>query len=36
VVNEGIEAGERVVVQGQQRIRAGMTVTPQLASSPAG
>src|SRR6516162_2361306 len=36
VVNEGIEPGERVVVQGQQRIRAGMTVTPQLASSPAG
>ena len=36
VVNEGIEAGERVVVQGQQRIRAGITVAPQLASSPAG
>jgi membrane fusion protein, multidrug efflux system len=36
VVNEGIEAGERVVVQGQQRIRAGITVTPQLASSPDG
>jgi membrane fusion protein (multidrug efflux system) len=36
VVNEGIEPGERVVVQGQQRIRAGMTVAPQLASSPAG
>jgi len=36
VVNEGIEAGERVVIQGQQRIRAGITVTPQLASSPAG
>jgi membrane fusion protein (multidrug efflux system) len=36
VVNEGIEPGERVVVQGQQRIRAGITVTPQLASSPAG
>src|SRR5215467_9381478 len=36
VVNEGIEPGERVVVQGQQRIRAGIIVTPELASSPAG
>jgi membrane fusion protein (multidrug efflux system) len=36
VVDEGVEPGERVVVQGQQRIRAGMTVTPELASSPAG
>ena len=36
VVNEGIQPGERVVVQGQQRIRAGITVTPELASSPAG
>jgi membrane fusion protein, multidrug efflux system len=36
VVDEGIEPGERVVVQGQQRIRAGMTVAPQLAQSPAG
>ena len=36
VVNEGIEPGERVVVQGQQRIRAGIIVTPQLAPSPAG
>jgi len=36
VVDEGIEPGERVVVQGQQRIRAGIIVTPQLASSPAG
>jgi membrane fusion protein, multidrug efflux system len=36
VVTEGIEPGERVVVQGQQRIRAGITVTPELASSPAG
>jgi RND family efflux transporter MFP subunit len=34
VVEEGVEAGERVVVQGQQRIRAGMTVAPQLAPSP--
>jgi membrane fusion protein (multidrug efflux system) len=36
VVEEGLTAGERVVVQGQQRIRAGMTVAPQRASSPAG
>jgi membrane fusion protein (multidrug efflux system) len=36
VVEEGIKPGERVVVQGQQRIRAGMTVAPQLASSPSG
>jgi membrane fusion protein, multidrug efflux system len=36
VVEEGVKPGERVVVQGQQRIRAGITVAPQLASSPAG
>lgn len=36
VVTEGVQPGERVVVQGQQRIRAGITVAPQLASSPAG
>src|SRR6516162_2131696 len=36
IVNEGVEAGERVVVQGQQRIRPGMTVIPQPASSPTG
>jgi membrane fusion protein, multidrug efflux system len=36
VVEEGLKPGERVVVQGQQRIRAGMTVAPQLAPSPAG
>lgn len=36
VVEEGVKVGERVVVQGQQRIRAGMTVAPQLAPSPAG
>jgi membrane fusion protein, multidrug efflux system len=36
VVDEGVEPGERVVVQGQQRIRAGMTVTPQPAPAPAG
>ena len=36
VVDQGVEAGERVVVQGQQRIRPGMTVAPQLAPSPSG
>jgi membrane fusion protein (multidrug efflux system) len=36
VVDEGLKPGERVVVQGQQRIRAGITVAPQLAPSPAG
>jgi membrane fusion protein (multidrug efflux system) len=36
VVEEGLKPEERVVVQGQQRIRAGMTVAPQLAPAPAG
>ena len=37
VVDEGIKPGDRVVVQGQQRIRAGMTVAPQpMPSPPAG
>jgi membrane fusion protein (multidrug efflux system) len=36
VVDEGLQPDERVVVQGQQRIRAGMTVAPQPAPSPAG
>src|SRR5690348_17044701 len=36
VVDEGVQPGERVVVQGQQRIRAGMTVAPQPAPTPAG
>jgi membrane fusion protein, multidrug efflux system len=36
VVEDGVKPGEPVVVQGQQRIRAGITVAPQLASSPAG
>jgi len=34
VVDEGIKPGDRIVVQGQQRIRAGMTVAPQLMPSP--
>jgi membrane fusion protein, multidrug efflux system len=36
VVEDGVKPGERVVVQGQQRIRAGITVVPQPASPPAG
>jgi len=36
VVEDGIKPGDRVVVQGQQRIRAGMTVAPQPAPAPAG
>jgi membrane fusion protein (multidrug efflux system) len=35
-VETGVKAGERVVIQGQQRIRAGIKVTPQPASAPAG
>jgi multidrug efflux pump subunit AcrA (membrane-fusion protein) len=35
-VDDGVKAGERVVIQGQQRIRAGIKVTPQPASAPAG
>jgi membrane fusion protein, multidrug efflux system len=34
VVEEGVKPGERVVVQGQQRIRAGITVAPQPAPPP--
>ncbi len=33
VVTEGLKAGDRVVVQGQQRIRQGMTVAPSVASA---
>jgi membrane fusion protein, multidrug efflux system len=36
IIDEGVKAGERVVVQGQQRIRAGMIVAPQQAPAPAG
>ena len=36
VIDEGVQPGERVVVQGQQRIRSGMIVTPQPAPPPAG
>lgn len=33
VITEGIKAGDKVVVQGQQRIRQGMTVAPSLSSA---
>lgn len=36
VVEEGIKPGDRIVVQGQQRIREGIVVAPQLAPSAAG
>jgi membrane fusion protein (multidrug efflux system) len=36
VVEDGVNPGELVVVQGQQRIRAGLTVAPQRAPPPAG
>jgi membrane fusion protein, multidrug efflux system len=36
VVDEGINPGDRVIVEGQQRVRSGITVAPQLASPPAG
>ena len=31
VVEDGLKEGERVIVQGQQRVRPGMTVAPELA-----
>lgn len=34
VVESGVNAGERVIVQGQQRVRAGMKVTPQTLAAP--
>jgi membrane fusion protein (multidrug efflux system) len=37
VIEEGLKAGETVVVEGLQRIREGMTVTPKPAAAmPAG
>jgi membrane fusion protein (multidrug efflux system) len=35
VVTEGLQAGDKVVVQGQQRIRQGMTVAPSPIAAPA-
>jgi len=34
-ITEGLKAGEKVIVQGQQRVREGMTVSPSLAPSAA-
>jgi membrane fusion protein, multidrug efflux system len=31
VIDEGLKAGEKVIIQGQQKVRAGMTVTPTVA-----
>ena len=31
VVEDGLKAGEKVIVQGQQRMRPGMVVAPELA-----
>ncbi|MFI5001633.1 MAG: efflux RND transporter periplasmic adaptor subunit [Reyranellales bacterium] len=33
-VSEGLKAGEKVIVQGQQRVREGMTVSPSAMPSP--
>ncbi|HZB52073.1 MAG TPA: efflux RND transporter periplasmic adaptor subunit [Reyranella sp.] len=33
VINEGLKAGDKVIIQGQQRVRQGMTVAPTLAST---
>jgi membrane fusion protein (multidrug efflux system) len=35
-VEEGVKAGEQVIIQGQQRTRPGMTVAPQRALTPGG
>ena len=32
VVTEGLAGGERVIIEGQQKVRPGMTVKPQVAS----
>ena len=33
VINEGLKAGDKVIIQGQQRVRQGMTVAPTLTST---
>jgi membrane fusion protein (multidrug efflux system) len=35
VIEEGLKPGDRIVVEGLQRVRTGMTVAPKEASSPA-
>jgi membrane fusion protein (multidrug efflux system) len=32
VVTEGLHGGERVIVEGQQKVRPGMTVSPRVAT----
>ena len=34
VVNDGLQGGERVIVEGQLKVRPGMTVTPTLQVVP--
>jgi membrane fusion protein (multidrug efflux system) len=34
-ITEGLKAGEKVIIQGQQRLRPGMTVAPTAAPSAA-
>jgi multidrug efflux pump subunit AcrA (membrane-fusion protein) len=36
VVRDGLHAGDRVIVNGLQRVRPGMTVVAELAQPPAG
>ena len=36
IVEAGLHSGERIVVEGLQKIRGGMTVTPRVAAAPAG
>ncbi|HLI35096.1 MAG TPA: efflux RND transporter periplasmic adaptor subunit [Terriglobia bacterium] len=36
IVSRGLESGERVIVEGQQKVRPGMTVTAELAASQPG
>ena len=33
-IDEGLKAGEQVIIQGQQRVRVGMTVAPSAAPAP--
>ena len=35
VIDEGLKPGDRIIVEGLQRVRSGMTVVPKEASSPA-
>jgi membrane fusion protein (multidrug efflux system) len=35
VIDEGLKAGERVVMEGVQKVREGQAVTPKAADAPA-